>query len=187
MEPVTPTRTLAVTQKVTVDSRVDMLGDWFDPQAQDDDLLAFTQQQDARCDAVLLGRQTFVDFRGYWQARADDETGISSYLDTVTKYVVTSTLTEPEWPNSTILAGDPVSEVGRLKEKQGGDIVVTGSVTLTHALLRAGLVDELRLFTYPVLQGRGRHLTPDGWAPDRIRRIESRPFLNGVTYAAYAL
>ncbi len=110
-----------------------------------------------------MGRRTFVDLRGYWPKQTDDPTGITDYLNRVQKYVVSSTLTDPEWENSTVLAGDPVKEVRALKQQPGQDIVVTGSITLCHTLIEAGLVDEYRLFVYPVVQGRGRRLFPDGF------------------------
>ena len=183
-------RTLAITQNTTVDGAVEMLGDWFAPQGQDDaddsDLVEELHRQDERADALLLGRQTFEDFRGYWPGRTDDPTGISAYLDRVQKYVVSSTLTEPRWQHTTVLDGDPVEQVRALKEQPGTDIVVTGSITLCHTLIAAGLVDEYRLFTYPAVQGRGRRLFPDGAAADRLRLVECRGFRNGVTYSRYA-
>jgi dihydrofolate reductase len=104
----------------------------------------------------------------------------------VQKYVVSSTMTDPKWQNSTILAGDPVAEVRALKEQPGKDIVVTGSITLCHTLIEAGLVDEYRLFVYPVVQGRGRRLFPDGYESPRLRLIEAKAFRSGITYSRYA-
>lgn len=76
-------------------------------------------------------------------------------MNRVTKYVISSTMTEPDWQNSVILAGDPVDEVGRLKAMDGADIVLTGSITLAHLLIAEGLVDEFRMFGYPAVQGAG--------------------------------
>lgn len=183
-------RTLAITQNITLDGSIEMLGDWFDPQegaSQDaSDQLAEARRQDEAADALLLGRQTFEDFRGYWPLQTEDPTGITAYLDQVQKYVVSSTLTEPGWEPTTVLRGDPVVAVRELKEQPGRDIVVTGSITLTHALIAAGLVDEYRLFTYPVVQGRGRRLFPDGVEVPRLRRLDAKAFGNGVAYTAYA-
>ena len=183
-------RTLAITQNVTVDGAVEMLGDWFDPQGQagadNSDLLEEIRRQDERADAFLVGRRTFEDLRSYWPAREDDTTGISAYLDAVPKYVVSRTLTEPGWQHTTVLTGDPVERVRALKEQPGTDIVVTGSITLCHTLIGAGLVDEYRLFTYPVVQGRGRRLFPDGVEVPRLRRLDAKTFGNGVTYSRYA-
>lgn len=179
-------RTLAITQNITVDGSIEMIGDWFDPQADADDMMAELRRQDETADAVLLGRQTFEDFRGFWPLQTKDPTGISDYLNKVQKYVVSSTLTDPGWEPTTVLGGDVAAAVRELKEQPGQDVVVTGSITLTHALITAGLVDEYRLFTYPVVQGRGRRLVPDGVEVPRLRRLDAKTFRNGVTYAAYA-
>ena len=179
-------RTLVITQNITLDGAIEMIGDWFDPQADDGDLVAEMRRQDETADALLLGRQTFEDFRGFWPLQTEDPTGIGAYLDQVQKYVVSSTLTEPGWEPTTVLDGDVVTAVRELKEQPGQDIVVTGSITLTHALIAAGLADEYRLFTYPAVQGRGRRLFPDGVEVPRLRRLDARTFGGGVTYAAYA-
>jgi dihydrofolate reductase len=183
-------RTLAITQNITLDGSIEFLGDWFDPQGQagvdNSELLDELHRQDSRADAFLVGRRTFEDLRGYWPLQTDDPTGITDYLNRVQKYVVSSTLTDPEWQNSTILSGDPAREVQRLKEQPGQDIVVTGSITLCHTLVGAGLVDEYRLFAYPVVQGRGRRLFPDGVELPRLRLVEARSFRSGITYCRYA-
>src|SRR4051812_10694689 len=184
-------RTFAITQNLTLDGSVEFLDDWFDPQARGlgdmADLQEEVQRQSAASDAMLLGRRTFEDFRSYWPHREDDTTGTSAYLDGVAKYVVSSTLTEPGWENTTVLAGDPVEAVRALRDTDGADIVLTGSISLGHALIQAGVVDELRLFTYPVVQGRGRRLFPDGFQQDRLRLLDTRSFRSGITLATYAL
>ncbi|MEJ8279295.1 dihydrofolate reductase family protein [Pseudonocardia spirodelae] len=181
-------RTLAITQNITLDGSVEFLGDWFTP-ADDGqaDVLAELHRQDAASDATLLGRRTFCDFRGFWPLQTDDTTGITDYLNQVDKYVVSSTMTDPQWQNSTVLSGDPVAEVAALKERPGEDIVLTGSITLCHTLIAAGLVDEVRLFHHPVVQGRGRRLFPEGWTDEHLRLLDSRSFRGGVTYTAHAL
>ncbi|SCE51329.1 dihydrofolate reductase family protein [Streptomyces sp. OspMP-M43] len=184
-------RTLAITQNITVDGSIEMITDWFDPQGQPgvdmSDVLEESHRQDARADALLLGRRTFEDFRGYWPLQTDDPTGIAAYLDQVPKYVVSGTLTDLGWRNATVLTGDPVEEVRRLKAEEGGkDIVLTGSITLAHALIAAGAVDEYRLFVHPAVQGRGRRLFPDGYELPRLRLLESREFRSGITLQRYA-
>jgi dihydrofolate reductase len=180
-------RTLAVTQNITLDGRIEMLDDWFDPGDQDEEMLDQLRREDEQCDGLLLGRQTFEDFRGYWPQQTDDATGITDQLNRVHKYVYSSTMTDPEWVNSTVLTGDLATVVGELKAREGRDIVVTGSIRLTHALLEAGLVDEIRLYAYPVVQGRGRRLFPEGFAAPRLRLVEGKAFTVGVTYSAYRL
>ena len=180
-------RTLALTQNMTIDGVSDMADDWFSPASGDDqsDVLAALMDQDTRADATLLGRQTFEDFRSYWPLQTDDRTGITAYLNRVTKYVVSSTLTDPAWENSVIISDPVIEAVTALKEAEGLDIVCTGSITLTHALLRAGLVDELRLFVYPVVVGRGRRLIPEGVVIPTLELIDSRSFSSGITLRCY--
>lgn len=180
-------RTLAITQNITVDGSIEFLDSWFDPQEQDDEMLAESHRQDDAADAVLLGRRTFEDFRSFWPNQTDDATGITDYLNGVAKYVVSSTLTDPQWQNSTILSGDPVDRVRALKAKPGRDIVLTGSISLGHTLIAAGLVDEYRLSVYPAVQGRGRRLFPDGYVVPALRLVEPpKSFKGGVTLLKYA-
>jgi dihydrofolate reductase len=176
-----------MTQNMTLDGSIEMLDDWFDPADQDQELVEATRLQSEQGDALLLGRQTFEEFRGYWPQQTDDETGITDELNQVQKYVVSSTMTDPQWQNSTVLTGDWIAQVRALKAQEGRDIVVTGSITLSHALIESGLVDEFRLFMYPAVQGRGRRLFPDGYRVPRLQLVEARPFPNGVCLLRYVV
>jgi dihydrofolate reductase len=89
-------------------------------------------------------------------------------------------MTDPRWQNSTVLSGDPVEEIRSLREQPGRDIVVTGSITLCHTLIAAGLVDEFRLFVYPVVH-------PDGFECSALRLREAKAFRSGITYSRYAV
>ena len=180
-------RTLAITQNITLDGAIEMLGDWFDPGDQDDELVAESHRQSEHEDALLLGRQTFEDFRGYWPHQTDDTTGFTEELNRVQKYVVSSTMTDPQWENSTVLSGDWPAQVRELKDRPGQDIVCVGSIRLCHGLIGAGLVDEYRLFVYPVVQGRGRRLFPHGHEIPRLSCVESRLFGGGVTLQRYTV
>jgi dihydrofolate reductase len=179
-------RNIVVSQNITLDGSIEMLGDWFDPGEQPDGLIEAMAIQSQREDALLLGRQTFEDFRGYWPLQTDDTTGITDELNAVQKYVVSSTMTDPEWENSTVLSGDWKSRVRELKEADGLDIGVTGSIRLTHALIGSGLVDEYLLFLHPTVQGRGRRLFPDGLEVPSLRLAEVRDLGNGVSLLRYA-
>jgi dihydrofolate reductase len=180
-------RKLVITQNITLDGSIEMLDDWFDPQSQDDELLAESHRQDADCDAMLLGRQTFEDFRSYWPIQRDDQTGITGFLNDVAKYVVSTTMTDPQWQNSTVIDGDPVRRVRELKAGTGKDIVLTGSIRLAHTLTAAGVVDEYRLFQFPVVQGRGRRLFPDGVSMSDLSLVEPpKSFPSGITLLRYA-
>jgi dihydrofolate reductase len=180
-------RKLVITQNITLDGSVEMLDDWFDPQLQDADLLEESHRQDSQADALLVGRQTFEDFRGYWPKQTEDPTGVTDYLNRVAKYVVSSTMTDPEWPNSTVLTGDPIERITELKAQPGKDIVLTGSISLAHALIAGGVVDEYRLFVYPTVQGRGRRLFPAGTAIPKLALVEPpKSFKSGITLLRYA-
>src|SRR6478735_10963824 len=155
-------RTLAITQNISADGSIEFLGDWFDPTAATEDLNAEVMRQSEAEDVLLLGRQTFEEFRSYWPQQTGDTTGIAAHLDRVHKVVVSSTLTDPGWDNTTVVGADWQETVRRLKAENGGDIVLTGSLTLCPAVIEAGLVDEYRLFVHPAVQGRGRRLFPAG-------------------------
>ena len=180
-------RRLLVTENITADGRIEMLDEWFDPSPDGhiQEWLDATECRGASSDAVLLGRQTFEDFRSHWPQHTDEPAG--AYLDQVQKYVVSSSMTDPQWRNSTILPGDPVEEVRRLKDSDGGDITVSGSISLAHAVLAAGLVDEIRLLIYPAVQGRGKGLVAPGTAVPRLELLESRAFQSGVALLRYAV
>ena len=175
-------RPLVITQNITVDGSIEMLDDWFDPTDSPPDQQEILQRDSAACDAILLGRQTFEDFRGFWPVQENDTTGIADDLNSLEKYVVTSTMTDPAWQHTTLLPGDPVAAVRALKERTGAEISLTGSIQLCHPLIAAGLVDEYRLWTYPYVQGRGRRLFPNGH-PERLELREHHAFSSGVTYA----
>jgi dihydrofolate reductase len=127
-------RKLVITENLTLDGSIEMLDDWFDPQLNDDDLLEESHRQDAEADALLLGRQTFEDFRRYWPEQTDDH---------------------------------------------------TGSISLAHLMIGAGVVDEYRMFVYPVVQGRGRPLFSVG-TRRRLRLLgEPKSFPSGIVLLRY--
>lgn len=178
-------RKLVISQNCTLDGSIEMLGEWFDPQESDQGELDQLLAESERCDALLLGRQTFEDFRSYWPNVEDDQTGITDDLNAQDKFVVSSTMTDPQWSRTTIFSSDWESPVRDLKQQGGGDIVVTGSIKLCHALIEAGLVDEYRLYLYPAVQGRGRRLFPEGFDSDSLSFVESHPFDNGHAELIY--
>ncbi|WP_433330136.1 dihydrofolate reductase family protein [Spirillospora sp. CA-294931] len=180
-------RDLVVTENITLDGVIDASEGWFDVAGKADtqDLEAALREQSDACDAVLFGRQTFEDMRGYWPLQTNDTTGVTDYLNRVSKYVVSKTITDPQWENSTILTGNLTEEITALKAKPGKDIVTTGSIKLVHALIAAGLVDEYRLFVYPVVIGHGARLFADATNVPALHLTETRPFHSGVVLLRY--
>ena len=179
-------RTLIVTENVTLDGFVSPIGDWFSPSGDDDELSATSTAHGEAADALVLGRITYDEFASYWPHQANDETGITEYLNGVDKYVVSTTLDRADWVNTTIISSSVVAELASLKDRPGKDIVITGSVALVHSLLPTGIVDQVRLFVYPVVQGHGRRLFPDD-LPLGVELVETKSFESGVVLSTYRL
>jgi dihydrofolate reductase len=133
-------------------------------------------------EALLLGRVTYEGFAVAWPSREGE---FADKFNTMPKYVVSSTLGEPEWSNTHVLRGDVADEVSRLKQDQDGDIVVHGSARLVQTLLEHDLVDELRLMVFPVVLGSGRRLFGDTSAKKSLQLAESRTVGDGVAILIY--
>ena len=133
-------------------------------------------------EALLLGRVTYEGFAEAWPTR-DGE--FADKFNNMPKYVVSSTLDEPEWNNSTVLKGDVVEEVRKLKEEQDGEIVVHGSARLVQTLIEHDLVDELRLMVYPVVLGSGKRLFGETSDKKPLRLVESKVVGDGVSILIY--
>ena len=183
-------RDLIVTENITLDGVIDAAEGWFAPsrdekEADASDVLEVIAEQREAADAFLVGRFTFEQMRGYWPQQVGDTTGITDYLNRVSKYVVSGTLEEPGWERTTVLRGPLRDEIAALKSSRGKDIVTTGSIRLVHALIAGGLVDEYRLFVYPVVLGRGQRLFADATTVPRLRLAEARPFRSGIVLLRY--
>jgi dihydrofolate reductase len=120
----------------------------------DEEAAAFAGEQTAAADALLMGRATYEGFAASWPTRDENDpaTG-AAYFNNVKKYVASTTLTDPEWRNTEVLRGDTVEAVTRLKEQEGGDILQYGFGSLSTTLIQAGLLDEVRFWIHPVLEG----------------------------------
>jgi dihydrofolate reductase len=133
-------------------------------------------------DALLLGRVTYEGFAEAWPSREGE---FADKFNAMPKYVVSSTLDAPTWNNTTVLKGDVVEEVAKLKEKVDGDIVVHGSARLAQTLLEHGLVDELRLMVFPVVLGSGKRLFGDTSDKKPLKLVDSRVVGDGVAILVY--
>jgi dihydrofolate reductase len=135
-------------------------------------------------EALLLGRVTYEGFAEAWPSRKDDA-GFADKFNNMPKYVVSSTLENPEWNNSTVLEGDVVDAVSKLKDEVDGDIVVHGSAQLVHTLIDNDLVDELRLMVFPVVLGKGKRVFGDTSDKKRLRLADSKAVGDGVAILVY--
>ena len=144
-----------------------------------DDGNQFKLDETMEADALLIGRRTYESFAGAWPQR-DGE--FADKFNTMPKYVVSSTLTDPDWNNSHVIA---TGDVERLKREVDGDILVNGSVQLVNELLDAGLVDELRLMVFPVVLGKGKRLFTDGTKTPLTLRDLKPAGDDGVSIAIY--
>jgi dihydrofolate reductase len=125
-------------------------------------------------DALLLGRVTYEGFAAAWPSRSD-EAGFADKFNSMPKHVVSSTLKDPDWNNSTVIDGDLAEAVNELKAKYDGDILVNGSVQLVRALAAQGLVDEFRLMVFPTLLGAGKRMFGDADQAFPLKLTDSKP------------
>ena len=138
-----------------------------------------------RCDALLMGRHTYDGFAPAWSSRSGDP--FSDRMNALPKYVVSTTLTDPTWNNTRVVDGDPVKAVRDLKEQPGMDILQYGFGRLSHALMAAGLLDELRLWVHPFFVGTGS--ADDGLyragSTGRFDLVDSTALDSGIVILSY--
>lgn len=135
-------------------------------------------------EAWLLGRRSYQFFGSRWRTRTG---ALADRLNSLPKFVVSSTLADPDWNNSTVLSGDVLTEVSRLKQELDGDIVVPASYQLARTLIQHDLVDELRLVVFPVVLGAGEALFGRTGVRKPMRLVDIKPIGDGLVYLTYRL
>ncbi len=145
---------------------------------------AFKLDETMSSEALLLGRVTYEGFAAAWPSRTD-EFGFADKFNSMPKYVVSSTLKDPEWNNTTVLEGDVVDAVSKLKQEQDGDIVVHGSPQLVQTLVEHDLVDQYNLMVFPVVLGGGKRLFGETTDKRRLRLVDSKVVGDGVAILVY--
>ena len=166
---------------VTLDGVVEAPENWVMP---DDEMFEQQTADYAASDALLLGRRTYEVFAASWPQRGS-EVPNADWMNNTQKYVASATLEAPEWQNTTVLKGDVSEAVSRLKEEEGEAITLNGSTTLLRSLLRAELIDELRLFLHPIVLGSGRRLFDDGEALGALELAGCHAYHNGAVSLTY--
>jgi dihydrofolate reductase len=157
-------------------------GGWVGRIAAREDVAKLALDDALGAEALLFGRRSYEWFAARWPSRTG---ALADRLNSLPKYVVSSTLEDPAWNNSTVLAGDAVDEVSELKRGLTGDIVVAASFQLVHTLLEHDLVDEMRLKVFPVVLGAGRRLFGETSDKKRVRLVASRMLSDGIAYLTY--
>jgi dihydrofolate reductase len=182
---------LVVTQFVTVDGVVEDpggsegfdRGGWAFQFDRGDDGDKFKLDETMEAEALLLGRVTYEGFAEAWPSRTGD---FADKFNNMPKYVVSTTLKEPDWSNSTLIQGNVAEEVGKLKQQGDGDILVNGSVQLVQTLVENDLVDEYRLMVFPVVLGGGKRLFGDTEETTALKLVDSKPVgSDGVVILTY--
>jgi dihydrofolate reductase len=139
----------------------------------DDEMMAEMASQIAEQDAVLLGRVTYQEWAQYWPTSTDEP--FASFINDTPKYVVSTTLEDPEWNNSTVIGGDVAEAVAALKREVDGDVLVNGSVQLVRTLMEHDLVDEYRLMVFPTVLGAGKRLFGETGEAVALRLVDAKP------------
>jgi dihydrofolate reductase len=142
----------------------------------------FKFEETMESEAMLLGRKTYEHFAQVWPSQ---EGPYADKFNSAPKYVVSSTLEDPSWDNTTVLGGDLAAEVAKLRRRHQGDVVVHGSAQLVRGLLANDLIDELRLMVFPVLLGSGKRLFDDSGDKKALQLAETRTIGGGVTILVY--
>ena len=177
---------LVATEYVSLDGVFEEPGRWSGPWF-DDEAGAFKFDELQAADALLLGRKTYEGFAAAWPTMREETGEFGVKMNTMPKFVVSATLTAPEWSGSEVVTGDVVEAVRELKGRPGGDLLLSGSAQLFNELARAGVIDVYRLMLYPVVLGGGARLFADGTPGTAgLTLLGSRAFASGVVILEYA-
>jgi dihydrofolate reductase len=176
-------RKIIVGEFISLDGVVETPEAWHFPYVNDE-MFGVMWAQAAETDTMLLGRVTYESYAGaFANAPADDP--VAAQMNKPAKVVVSKTLNDLAWENSTLLDGDVVEEVTKLKGQPGGAILVTGSIKLVRTLLHAGLVDELSLLVHPIVVGSGQRLFEDSGPRIPLELVDCKPLSTGVIHQVY--
>ncbi len=149
-----------------------------------EDHYAYKGEELDEAQSLLLGRKTYEGFADAWPKR-DRSDPFTDKINSMPKFVVSSTLTDPEWENTTVLSGDPLEEVAKLKQAEDGPILVNGSAQLVHALAEADMVDEYRAMVHPTLVADGLRMFPDPGEMKKLKLADVRTYDSGVALLIY--
>ncbi|MEU0987240.1 MULTISPECIES: dihydrofolate reductase family protein [unclassified Streptomyces] len=162
------------------------LGGWSVPYG-DEDFGRFVTEVFDRSGAFLLGRRTYDIFAGYWPKMTDPNDPVASRLNSLPKYVASTTLERADWDGTTVIGKDIAREVADIKQRTEGELQIHGSGTLAQSLMAHDLIDTFHLLVFPVFLGKGRRFFADGAVPTALRHTDARTTSTGVAIHTYEL
>jgi dihydrofolate reductase len=183
---------IVISENVTLDGVIQdpagdegfRLGGWVGLIGAREDVAKVALDEALGAEAFLLGRRSYEWLAARWPSRSGE---LADRLNSLPKYVVSSTLEDPDWNNSTVLNGDVVDEVSKLKQELNGEIVIAGSFQLLRTLMEHDLVDELRLKIFPVVLGAGERLFGETGDKKPLRLVDTQTLGDGTAYLTYEL
>jgi dihydrofolate reductase len=176
-------RSIVATEYVSLDGVMDEPGVWSGP-FFNDEAAKFKYNELFASDALLLGRVTYEGFAKAWPTM--EGTGdFGERMNSMPKYVVSTTLQNPEWTNSRVISANVVEEISRLKEEPGQDLLLAGSGKLLHTLMEHDLVDEYRLMLHPIVLGSGKKLFENENQTKTLKLVETKPLASGIVILTY--
>jgi dihydrofolate reductase len=174
---------VVATEYLSLDGVFEEPGHWSGP-FFNDEAAEFKLAELQSSDALLLGRKTYEGFAAAWPSMTD-EAGFAEKMNSMPKYVVSSTLDRVEWPGSRLLKGDLAAEVRRLKEEPGKDLLLSGSAQLFNALMQENLIDLYRFMLHPVVLGKGKRLFSEDVQERSFQLTQTKPFRSGIVVLEY--
>jgi dihydrofolate reductase len=174
---------VVATEYLSLDGVFEEPGHWSGP-FFNDEAAEFKLAELQSSDALLLGRKTYEGFAAAWPSMTD-EAGFAEKMNSMPKYVVSSTLDRVEWPGSRLLKGDLAAEVRRLKEEPGKDLLLSGSAQLFNALMQENLIDVYRFMLHPVVLGKGKRLFSEDVQKKSFQLTQTKPFRSGIVILEY--
>ena len=176
-------RKLVAVEMESLDGVMESPEEWAFPYANDEMEEANAAGM-ASSDALLMGRVTYEQMAAFWPNQPGG-TPMVDHINSVSKFVVSTTLERAEWNNSTLIEGNVAEEISALKRQPGKNVTILGSAVLFRSLLREGLLDELGLMVHPVVLGSGKRLFEDGGDPKGLELVDSKTFSTGVVSLTY--
>ena len=176
-------RKIVVSEFMSLDGVVEAPDTWQFP-FQSEEMGEITERQINDTDVFLLGRATYEIFAEFWPTQTNNEFGIADKLNSAPKYVISATLENADWNNSTQIKS--IEDIRKLKQEDAGIIGITGSVKLVHSLLEVGLIDEIQVLVHPLVLGKGIRLFADGYHSS-MTLADSKALPNGVMFLSYQI